>query len=205
MCTIHVFPAEHTTEHVKQIELDYNANPDGASLIVIQENEIVLRIQSLTLTPVIKLLKAKHNAGTLFAVHLRASTSWGNHCQPINGCHWFSTTSGDWTYCHNGIIRQGERLRVDSLILDNWLDGFEPDELEDLPYNWANVVAVHSSGHVMVHRSKQGSLYRSLDCKRYSTKPMPDVGCPVKVGWHNYNETSFDRYTGFSEVEGYRI
>ncbi len=208
MCTIHLFPAEYAAEHIKHIELDYVSNCDGTSLLVIEGGEIVSRIQSLKLATVVKALKQKHSTETLFAVHLRASTSWDTGCQAINGCHWFPTTSGDWTYCHNGIIEQGRHLRVDSLILDNWLNGFEPEELEALPYSWANVVAVHNSGRVMIHRSKQGSLYSSLDCKRYSTKPMLEVDYPVSAGWHKYSAVSNrddSGFSGFSEVKGYRI
>ena len=186
MCTIHLFPAKYHKEHSRQILTDYDANSDGTSLVVIHCGEIVLRLQSLTLKPILKTISAyaAELPECVFAVHLRMASMHSRQCQPINGCHWFSTPSGDWTYCHNGHIRQGERYRVDSLILDNFLDNVRPFELDDIPFHFANIIAIHHSGVVAVHRSIAGSLYTSKDGKRYSSRSMSGCSEPVETGWH---------------------
>ena len=193
MCTIHLFPAKYHKEHTQQIVADFESNSDGTSLVVLDSCEVILRIQSLTLSPILKVIKAYavEFPHCMFAVHLRMASMHSRKCQPINGCHWFSTPSGDWTYCHNGHIRQGERYRVDSLILDNFLDNVRPYELDAIPFNFANIIAIHNSGVIAVHRSLSGSLYTSADCKRFSTRSMAGCDCKVEIGWHYPLEREF--------------
>ena len=208
MCTIHVFTGDFATKkrHTKQIITDYLGNYDGSSAILLDENnDVFLRVQCTQLCDLMAIIRA--TKARTYIVHLRASTS---STEGIPGCHMFDTTSGDWTYCHNGVISQGRGLRVDSLILDDSLDSVYPDELETLPYGFANVVAYHHATRmIVIHRSTGGRLTTDSNGNWSTNAITADYKDFETVGWcaldgapMSFDDNTYDiKYKSFDKFE----
>lgn len=182
MCTLHVFSGHRATKaaHLKQIASDLAWNSDGSSVIMLDEcNQVYSRAQYMRPADLLAAIR-KSNASR-YIVHLRSATSWTTG---VSGCHMFDTTSGDWIYCHNGVIREGAGLRVDSLILNETLDRVYPDELAPLQYGFANVIAIHQpTDTILIHRSIGGSLTTDGNGNWSSHSISADYVAFDEIGW----------------------
>lgn len=160
-------------------------NPDGASVVVVGPTGTpVIRAQVLLLKNLVSLIAGTN--GSTFLVHLRASTT---SVRGLPGCHMFDTPSGDWIYSHNGVIFDGMRYRVDSMIVGDVIDGVGPDELTTLPWSFANVVAIHNSGEIRVHHSFAGKIHSDWKGNWATCAITDDYTEVFRIGWHNREGT----------------
>jgi hypothetical protein len=194
MCTIYTFDARSKADFLKRICRDWESNPDGGSLVAIHRGKVAMRLQ----TPQKKVLASAiaSTSAERFVVHLRAATTMATG---VSGCHMFDSPSGEWIYCHNGVIPNPDRLRVDSLALGEDLDrGWS--ELPDWSrYGFCNVIAVrHGRGdaEVFIHRSMGGTLFTD-DEGNWSSKPVNTRFRPVEQGgWHDLSGVLIDSQAG---------
>lgn len=199
MCTIHLFDGVNPDvkqRHLEQIEKDWKSNPDGGSVLILDDhNEVTIRFQTIKLRYLMAMLKT--SKGTTYVVHLRNSTTAQ---QGVPGCHMFDSPSGEWIYCHNGIIwGAGYKHRVDSLQLGNELDSlaYVDDKEITLP-NWqdhdfANVIAYHTiERRLFVHRSYSGQLHHDGD--NWSSLRIDHNYNSVSPGWYNPDGSPIEVY-----------
>lgn len=211
MCTIHLFDGTNNDtkdRHLQQIADDWKNNRDGGSVLILDDhNEVIVRLQTTKLKHLLSCIKS--SKGTRYVVHLRASTTSQTG---VGGCHMFDSPSGDWVYCHNGIIHSAEasKHRVDSLCLGPELDS-ESDISEEaivLPdwsgYSFANVIAYNSVfATLFIHRSHSGQLH--TDGKgNWSTCRIDRNYEALAAGWYAIDSTPIVLYPERPIVSYYR-
>jgi len=190
MCTMYTVPVSMLNPLIDQLEKDYPSNHDGCSAIglpdqwVDGDTAILWRFQSMGFGNFVKTLRILSRSVSRVCVHMRAATQG---FPSVANCHFFDTDSGDWTYCHNGMIHDTLH-RVDSLAIGPQLDGREYGDLVSFPSHWdfANVIAANQcTGSVVVHRSRCGKLYASPYYTAFGSRPLAtDWQEVTNKGWY---------------------
>lgn len=211
MCTIHTFDgvnADTKDRHLQQIADDWKTNRDGGSVIILDDhNEVIVRFQTTKLKHLLSCIKT--SKGTRYVVHLRASTT---PQVGVGGCHMFDSPSGEWIYCHNGIIRtkDAEAYRVDSIALGDELDCESVVSEKELilpdwsHHGFANVIAYNSmTASIFIHRSNGGQLHH--DGKgNWSSHRIDRNYSPVSPGWYTLTGEALLQYPETPVVSYYR-
>lgn len=190
MCTLYTVPVSMLNPLIAQLEKDYPSNHDGCSAIGLVDQQSALdiavlwRFQSMGFRNFVKTLRTLAKSVTRVCVHMRAATQG---FPSVANCHFFDTDSGDWAYCHNGIIHDVPH-RVDSLAIGPQLDNRDPGDLTQFPRHWdfANVIAANQhTGDIVVHRSRCGTLYVSPDFTAFGSRRLsPDWYEVTHKGWY---------------------
>lgn len=175
MCTLMTFDFNkwvgQSIEITKQIEQDASWNADGWCLLLQHDLEIVSRIQTMSVEPILTALNTME--WDRFFLHSRYATQ-GEPC--IANTHGFEAKG--YYLMHNGTLQDGQAKQqvVDSHQLRDWLNvslNYMFGRLLDEPY--ANVFVVDSIGDsYYVSRSKHGSLFTDGN-GNYSTNDIVGV------------------------------
>lgn len=184
MCTIHYFHARYAANHIEAIRDEWNSNPDGCVIIEMNNGKVDGMFKTMNKHSALQYLK--NSTADTFIVHLRAAT--GSNIT-INTIHGFVSECGEWLYVHNGVIPEAADYvtdpYVDSLAIGNCIAYRTDEDIQDLPFHYAMVLAVHvTDGVVMCHRSVSGSLHHNPFTGCISTKRMAGCDTPcIKDGW----------------------
>jgi len=190
MCTIHTFSGlcpDTKHRHLVQIEQDWKTNDDGGSLLLLDEhNQCYLRMQCTQLKHLLACIKS--SKASRYVVHLRASTTM---VTGVPGCHMFDSPSGQYIYCHNGIIRQGDKYRVDSMIVGDVLDNECGEYGDDYYYpdmahwDFANLIVLDTiSDKLLIHKSYSGRLHHDGKGNWSTNRINGKYKSPVHDGWY---------------------
>ena len=210
MCTIHTFNGlcpDTKHRHLVQIEQDWTTNNDGGSVLLLDEhNQCYVRLQCTQLKHLLNVIKS--SKASRYVVHLRASTT---ATTGVPGCHMFDSPTGQFIYCHNGIIPAGHKYRVDSMIVGDVLDAECGQTKEEyfLPiishWDFANLIVLDTIADcLIVHKSYSGRLHHD-GLGNWSTNRINSrYRSPDCDGWFNLFGESMLVYPERPPVTTYR-
>ena len=123
----------------------------------------------------------------------------------------FDSPSGQFIYCHNGIIPAGQKYRVDSMIVGDVLDAECGQSKEDyyLPiishWDFANLIVLDTIADcLLVHKSYSGRLHHD-GLGNWSTNRINSrYRSPDNDGWFNLCGESMLAYPERPPVASYR-
>lgn len=180
MCTLYIFSAEVKSKFIDQITKDWKNNNDGGSCIMLDEyDDVYVRIQCTELKHLVAVLKSSKAAR--YCVHLRAATT---SAMGVTGCHFFDSPNGEFIYAHNGVISDGNHLRVDSLIVGEWLENDKSGMPDMSAEYYANLIVYDTlTKKLTVHRCG-GSLYTDNRGNWSTTRLNQHFHYVCSEGWY---------------------
>lgn len=168
---------------VERIQRDWIDNPDGYSLLILDELGQWTQLRGFAIDLAIDALYALD--WQRIWLHQRWATQGEVN---LDNCHGWSYRG--YITMHNGALTaaDAQRLPVDSMALGRWLlAGTLARRLESEAFANVFVIDTNAGGYA-VHRSLAGSLHTN-GRGDYSTEPIPGViDLPVVPGWESYVE-----------------
>lgn len=186
MCTLLTLSKDyfdgHRAEVNERIRRDHVQNDDGASLILVDDKQVVLMsLASMSIAPILSLINA--TKWHRMFVHQRMATGGA---AIVGNCHgWATRDDGAVHVMHNGILHtpDSHEFAVDSQAIVRWLElnrwetalGLIADEY------YANVfLIINGRGHTVI-RSETGALMTD-GLGNYSTNYIKGLHHEVPVG-----------------------
>ncbi len=177
MCTIMTVDRDtfeaNKTEYLSRIAADELGNPHGIAIMMYSYKHGMIKLEANAF-----------QAGLLSCdwdrvwLHCRYGTT---ETDGIYGCHNFASGDG-WYIQHNGMVRCGDGLPVDSMAIAQLVKLLGPQDalksLERTGETYANTFIVNEYGEYYVGRLTSGTLF--TDGKgNYSSKQVATIVSPV--------------------------